>query len=101
DCFLRVFRCDHSTLVARATAAIDLDTADAARTVAALRDAASTAAVSPEAVRLFYHAHLPLKRRAFRLGLLAAADRPDRPWPERPALAAEALAADPIFASLH
>lgn len=42
-----------------------------------------------------------VKRRAFRVGMRAALDQPDRPWPERPALAAEALAADPAFAPLH
>ncbi len=51
-------------------------------------------------VASLYVQHLPLKRRAFRLGLIAAVDAPETPWTDRAALGSAALRRDSVFAEL-
>jgi len=52
-------------------------------------------------LRLFYAAHLPLKRRAFRCGVVAALDEELAPWTARPQRAVRALMRDPVFQVLY
>ena len=47
-----------------------------------------------------YNMHLPLKRRAFRLGVIDAIDRLDEDWVSRPSRARSLLNEDPVFEGL-
>lgn len=102
DCFRAILGADLPELIERARMGGDFDVPDARRCLAHISRAAMqpwSGAGRESAVELLYAAHLPLKRRAFRCGLLAAIDHPDWPWNKRPALAVAALREDPAFAA--
>jgi len=100
-CFAAIFGGDPGMLAASAHQALGQDVRDGQRTLERLlRVANRPAPVQDIDVETFYLAHLPLKRRAFRAGLLSALDRPEIPWHAREALASEALATDDVFEGL-
>ncbi len=103
DCFKSIFSSDLNELVAAADRAVDIDVSDETRSLATLNELAAHAINHPvdeRLVRAMYIAHLPLKRRAFRLGLLARQSAPNRPWKEYPKLAEEALGNDSVMKPL-
>ena len=102
DCFRDIFGSDLAELIANAQRALPLDHADARRTLALFSKASHTALPSDECALRYdglYAAHLPLKRRAFRCGLLAQVDFPDTSWQERFLLATDSLRRDAVFSS--
>ena len=102
DCFRTVFGQPLDRLMDTAKQAMPIDLPDARRTLSQLTTLAVQPCDSPgtETVELFYRAHLPLKRRAFRCGLLATANNPRTHWTRRYHRAAQALRDDVIFGSL-
>ena len=97
-CFHAVFRQNLDALVELARYAVRIDAPDEGRSLRHLRDlAARPASGSSHDPDTFYVAHLPLKRRAFRVGLLAAVAEPDIPWQERVELASRAIADDEVL----
>lgn len=100
ECFAAIFGCALEDGVAAARAAVGLDHADKRRVLSHLRKATApgvTGEVDHVLLDALYHAHLPLKRQAFRRGLLAALDHPETDWRKRSSLAVEALVADAVF----
>lgn len=97
-CFRAVFRSDLERLVEQARRALPTDMPDGRRTLEQLREVAQRRWSDGAAdLGTFYVAHLPLKRRAFRVGLVAAVTHPDAPWQTRVELANDALADDEVF----
>jgi len=102
DCFVAIFGQPLDQLVETAERAIDIDITDACRLLGELsalaaeprRDAAS------RLIAMFYRAHLPLKRRAFRRGLLAAMQPADIDWIALTEVADQSLAVDDVFSAL-
>ncbi len=100
SCFKAIFDKGLDELVADASRAIEIDVADETRALATVSDLAGQPIEHPvdeRLVRAMHIAHLPLKRRAFRLGLLARQDAPNRLWREFPTLATESLAGDAVM----
>lgn len=99
-CHRTIFNASPEDLLSRARQSLPLDVPDGRRL---LRQFAETAAETCAAeladsdCNLLYAFHLPLKRRAFRCGLVAAADAPDTPWTLRAQVAVDALGNDPVF----
>ncbi len=90
---------------ARASAPmLPIDAPDHRRILKAFTDLARTRAgdvVDPiEQAKAMYIMHLPIKRRAFRLGLCAFINDGPIAWDQRIPRAAELLAADPVFSTL-
>lgn len=99
-CAVAVFGSPLAVLLPKAEAALQTDQADAAGALAALIELAErpfTPDCDAAMIDLFYRAHLPLKRRAFRRGLLAAADCPDITWQDRFNLARRAMMQDQVL----
>jgi hypothetical protein len=101
DCFTAVFGGDLDAAVAVAERSVPQDVRDLSRVLAGLASSAQRAA--PEApceelLELWYLAHLPLKRRAFRVGLLAAtSSAASEPWTRRPEHAQFLAQQDPVL----
>ena len=102
SCFEAIFRCGLDALVAAARHGVALDVPDALRVLDTLMGWTGRPAQDcpTEQLDVLYHLHLPLKRRAFRLGLLAGARRPAPPWPRRWDIARGALHNDEVFGDL-
>lgn len=114
-CFRAVFGEDLGGAVQRARSALDVDRRDQQRALAWLAGLAAQPCAQPpphsvEAgpwagvagdpwLNTWYVAHLPLKRRAFRVGLLAALASAQA-WPRRPDVARLALGADRVLSGL-
>ena len=100
ECFASIFGGGLEHCVGAAQSAVGLDHADKRRTWAHLRLATCQPApvdVEQPLLETLYHAHLPLKRHAFRLGLLAAMDHPETHWQQRSRLAMDSLEGDTVF----
>jgi hypothetical protein len=99
-CFQAVFGSDVEAVQHKSEVALAIDHNDARRSLATLVPAAAepwTAETPLSQVHLWYVAHLPLKRRAFRLGAVASERWPEAEWPSRPQLAKQILETDSIF----
>jgi hypothetical protein len=99
-CFEAIFPAPLDALVAQARAALRIDVPDGHKLLSAFSTAADApwTGNEPESYcASLYALHLPLKRRAFRCGLIAAADAPETPWQQRMQIAREALHADKVF----
>lgn len=102
DCFVAIFGQPLDQLVETAERAINIDLTDACRLLGELgglaaeprRDDAS------RLIALFYRAHLPLKRRAFRCGLIAATRQTGVNWTAISNAADQSLASDDVFSAL-
>jgi hypothetical protein len=103
-CFRSIFGEDLSALEARARRGLETDVRDALRTLPTLIDAARQpcAADAPQlSLDTWYAAHLPLKRRAFRRGLIGALEATTPvDGPRRPGLARELAQSDPVLGGL-
>ncbi len=102
-CFRAIFAKSLDELVRAADQAIKFDVSDETRALATVCDLAGYAVSHPideRLIRAMYAAHLPLKRRAFRLGLLARQAAPGRDWREYPQLAKESMATDAVMGLL-
>ncbi|MCP4591039.1 MAG: glycosyltransferase [bacterium] len=107
ECFRAVFSQSFADVLDHARRGLDLDVRDQQRCLRLLSFWAARPwhdlAGCEDAggvLDVLYGLHLPLKRRAFRVGLLAAEQQPDRPWPQRGALAEEALRGDVVLSRL-
>lgn len=102
QCFVAIFKLPLDKLVESARGAMCIDIVDAKRTLAELRLMARqpSRGADDRAIALFYRSHLPLKRRAFRCGLLAAVDQPQSLWQDRFMLANQSLDNDPVFSAI-
>ncbi|GJM25977.1 MAG: hypothetical protein DHS20C16_23920 [Phycisphaerae bacterium] len=102
-CFKAIFAMGLDELVSDAGRVVEHDVRDETRALATVCDLGGQAIDHPvdeRLVRAMYVAHLPLKRRAFRLGLLARQAAPKRDWREYPELAHESLADDAVMGLL-
>lgn len=99
ECYQELFECspsDHSLL---ARESIKLDARDHARALVSFTELASESMDEgdPEGqASLLYDLHLPIKRRAFRIGLIAMLDR-TIPWDHRVEHASDLLVKDQVF----
>ena len=103
DCFKGIFSGPFDRLVAHAREGMVLDVPDRQRVLARWVDLVAEPCpgeANQELIDALYLAHLPLKRRAFRCGLIAALNQSETPWRERLALASSSLAADPVFQAI-
>lgn len=103
DCFEAIFAGPLDRLVGYAREGMVLDIPDRQRILARWGELAAGPCpdkASQELIDALYLAHLPLKRRAFRCGLMAALDHPETPWRDRLALASSALSIDPVFEAI-
>jgi len=103
-CARAVFGSGWPELADQARQALAMDAKDAGGTLEQLTDASVqpwTPNCYERELRLFYAAHLSLKRRAFRCGVVAALDDEQAPWTARPQRAVQALMRDPVFQVLY
>ncbi len=101
-CFAAIFRASPAALIAAAREGLERDVPDGRKMLSAFSAATHepwTGGEPSAYCATLYAMHLPLKRRAFRCGLTAAADCPDAPWQRRMAMAVGALRADPVFST--
>lgn len=99
-CHRAIFGESPDAVMARARAGLIHDVSDTRRMLTAFHAAAERAWAdnnASDACATLYALHLPLKRRAFRCGLVAAGERPDAPWQQRMRLASDALRCDAVF----
>ena len=105
-CYDAIFPLPPADLAARGADGLELDIRDHTRLfewfTRYAAEPAETLGTSPaHGTKGLFAAHLPLKRRAFRLGLRAAMQQPDLPWQSRPELATRTVAEDEVFAALY
>ena len=102
DCFVAIFGQPLDALVETARRVVNIDNTDAHRLLREL----SAFAVEPcdnddsQLIAMFYRAHMPLKRRAFRCGMIAATQRSDIEWNALADVADQSLDDDDVFCSL-
>ncbi|MCB9850499.1 MAG: glycosyltransferase [Phycisphaerales bacterium] len=99
-CHRAIFGASPADLLAAARTGLAVDVPDQRRALATFSQATSEYwhwALPPEYSDTLYALHLPLKRRAFRSGLVSAANNPKHPWTQRIAMAHDALRNDPVF----
>ena len=104
DCFKAIFSAEYEDLVRKAETGLDLDIADGQRNLSWLAETCDkpwSYDCDRQFLQAVYTAHLPLKRRAFRVGLKAADDANRIPWQERIPLARKALMEDFVFYTCH
>ncbi|MCA9252733.1 MAG: glycosyltransferase family A protein [Phycisphaerae bacterium] len=102
-CFRAIFSVGLDDLIRAAEHAVDHDVTDEMRALATVTDLAACRIDHPvdeRLVRALYAAHLPLKRRAFRLGLLARYAAPDCDWRDYADLVRRSLTADAVMGGL-
>jgi len=102
-CFDLLFRIDPETHAEAARPMVEMDTPDHRRLLASFVEQSvqpiSSIDDQTDAVSRLFVSHLPLKRRAFRLGLIAQLDRAPA-WNHRLSEAASIVRADAVFGAL-
>ena len=104
NCFKAIFSADYQELAQQARTGLDLDIADGQRSLSWLMETCGkpwSYDCDRQFLQAVYTAHLPLKRRAFRVGLKAAGDAAQVPWQERIPLARKAMMNDPVFSTCN
>lgn len=102
DCFVAIFGEPLDSLVETARRAVNIDNTDAHRLLRELFAIAAEPCLDHDSqmIDMFYRAHVPLKRRAFRCGLIAATRQSDVDWTALADAADQSLADDDVFCSL-
>jgi hypothetical protein len=101
-CHQAIFQASPAEIRDRAEQELETDVRDRRRMLAEFARACAQPAggggePSEDKLAALYTLHLPLKRRAFRIGVVAAGTQPHTPWPERMRLATDALRRDAVF----
>lgn len=89
DCFLDIYKQPLDELTASAREAVYIDRPDDRKIYNWLNEIvalSSNASAASRDLQTLYHLHLPIKRRAFRAGLLLGADTTDNSWKDREVL---------------
>lgn len=99
-CFAEIFRQDLGELAEAARSALEIDRKDDRRIYDWLANALpspSNGSMDKQHLEALYNLHLPVKRRAFRHGLLAAVNAGASDWRNREAATASALMPECLF----
>lgn len=102
-CFSAIYGSTLSMMIQTARHAVETDQRDARRVLKLIKEQAGQPTypgTDGRLVQALYAAHLPLKRRAFRIGLLARESTPRCAWVDLPKLAADALRKDELMRSV-